>query len=444
MALSYIPNTDTDREAMLRAIGMTSASELFADIPAAFRNPALRLPPPLSELDLKRELSRISAKNSAVDGFGGMPCFLGGGVYRHFIPSVVGSMVSRAEFYTAYTPYQPEISQGTLQYTFELQSMLCQLTGMEVCNAGMYDGATAAAEAALMASRLTGRRTVAVASTVASNIRDVIATYCSGPKLVLHDLHAGGQRLIDSGVACVVVQQPNAFGYLEDLQAWSDAAHAAGALLIVSVDLVSLGMFRPPAGLGADIVVGEVQCLGNAPNFGGPFLGMFTCREQFLRQMPGRIVGRTVDGQGRTAYVMTLQTREQHIRRERATSNICTSQALVALASTVYLACVGPQGLRQIAELCYHKAHYAAGRIAALPGYRLPLDGVFFQEFVVECPFPPAEVNRRLYKAGFIGGLDVSDRIPGGLLLCVSELNPREEIDQLVAELERIGTSAGE
>ncbi|MBI4497136.1 MAG: aminomethyl-transferring glycine dehydrogenase subunit GcvPA, partial [Chloroflexi bacterium] len=396
MPLSYIPNTDADRAAMLRAIGVDAPHDLFTDIPAAYRDPALRLPPPLSELELKRELGRIAARNAALDGFGGMPSFLGGGVYRHFIPSVVGSIVARAEFYTAYTPYQPEISQGTLQYTYELQSMLCQLTGMDVANAGMYDGATAAGEAALMAARLTGRQAVAVFSTVAPNIRDVVATYCSGPELAVREIAAGGPPQVGGEVACVLVQQPNAFGYLEDLGAWGRAAHAAGALLVVSVDPISLGLFRPPADYGADIVVGEAQALGNAPNFGGPYLGIFTCREQFLRQMPGRIVGRTTDAEGRTGYVMTLQTREQHIRRERATSNICTSQALVALAATVYLACLGPRGLRQIAELCYHKAHYAAALIAKLPGFELAFDRPFFKEFVVRCPVAPAELNRRL------------------------------------------------
>lgn len=438
----YMPNTDADRAEMMVAVGISSIRELFADIPQEFRSPRLRLPSPLSEMELGRALGRLASKNQAIDGgFGGMPSFLGAGVYRHFIPSIVGAMQGRAEFYTAYTPYQPEISQGTLQYTYELQSMLCELTGMQVANAGMYDGATAAAEAALMAVRITGRRTVGILSSVSPNIQEVVQTYCSGSGHGVQVLD-NEKPEVNSQTACVITQYPDYHGRVKDLTDLAAATHNAGALMVTSAYPIALGLLTPPSEFGADIVVGEGQSLGNPPNFGGPNYGFFTCREEYLRQMPGRIIGRTTDRLGRTGYVMTLQTREQHIRRERATSNVCTGSALVALGATVYLAALGPRGLRQIAEFCYHKAHYAADRITALPGYNLPLKdkGVFFNEFPVQVPegLSVEEVNKRLLEAGMIGGLDISNRIPRSMLICVTEMNTREEIDQLVGGLGRI------
>ncbi|MBI1886437.1 MAG: aminomethyl-transferring glycine dehydrogenase subunit GcvPA [Chloroflexi bacterium] len=433
----YIPNTDEDRRALLRAIGANSAEELFADIPAEFRIEGLNLPPALSEQDLVRELSELAAGNR-VPGQDRVACFLGGGAYRHFIPSVVSHVVGRSEFYTAYTPYQPEISQGTLQTMFEFQSMVCELTGMDVANAGMYDGASALAEACLMACNVTGRGRIALLSTVNPDHAAVVRTYASGRGLDV-DVFAPGEAVLTSEHACLAVQRPNFFGYLEDAAVCQRAAHGAGALFVVSADPISLGLFKPPGEYGADIVVGEGQSLGWPVNFGGPWLGLFACRQEFVRQMPGRIVGRTKDLDGRTGYVLTLQTREQHIRRERATSNICTSQQLVALAATVYLAAMGKHGLRRVAELCYHKAHYAAERIAALEGYSLPLAGVFFKEFVVRCPRPPADINRGLLARRIIGGLDVSNRVENGLLLCVTEANTREEIDRLVEALAEAG-----
>jgi glycine dehydrogenase subunit 1 len=429
----YIPNTDEDRRQMLAVIGVESVEDLFADIPAHLRIEGLRLPPGLSEPELLREMAEMAGRNR-YPGQDGMACFLGAGAYRHFVPSVVLQVVSRSEFYTAYTPYQPEISQGTLQTMFEFQSMVCELLAMDVANAGMYDGASALAEACLMAASVTGRRRIALLSTLHPGYQAVVRTYAFGRDLAV-DVVSPEAPTLDESHACLAVQSPNFFGYLEDMGAMAEAAHRVGALLVTSTDPVSLGLFRPPGSYGADIATAEGQPLGWPLTFGGPYLGLLATRKEFLRHLPGRIVGRTTDRDGRTGYVLTLQTREQHIRRERATSNICTSQQLVALAATVYLAALGRRGLRRVAELCYHKAHYAAERIAALPGYSLPLTGVFFKEFVVRCPRPPALVNEALLERGIIGGLDVSDRIENGLLLCVTEMNTREEIERLVEGL---------
>ncbi len=456
---SYVPNTEEDRRTLLSALGIPSLEDLFFDIPADLRNPGLRLPSGLSELELQREMARLAGRNRAVDQ---MPCFLGAGAYRHFIPSVVGALASRGEFATAYTPYQPEISQGTLQAIFEFQSAMCHLTGMDVANSGMYDGATALAEAALMACRLTGRNKVAILSTVAPAWRGVVETYAEGPEVQIALMSPEGAKggmqaagaasgptalstvaaAFDESYGCLVVQYPNFFGYLEDIERWAVLAHENGALLVVAAGLVPLGLLKPPGELGADIVVAEGQPLGQSTTFGGPYVGIFCARAQYVRQMPGRIVGRTSDGQGRTGYVLTLQAREQHIRRERATSNICTSQALVALMNTIYLAALGPHGLREVAEQCYHKAHYLAAHLAKLPGYTLPLKGEFFHEFVVRCPEDPPAVNRRLLDAGIMGGLDVSEWIENGMLLCCTEVNTRSDIDRLVDELRGMGLEA--
>ncbi len=424
----YLPNTDADRKAMLDAIGMESVEPLFCDFPEKLCNIPFKLPEPLSELELTRELSRISSRNAAGDGYAS---FLGAGYYRHFIPAVVHHLTGRSEFYTAYTPYQPEISQGTLQVIYEYQSFMCALTGMDVSNAGMYDGCSASAEAALMACRVTGRTRIAVITTVSPVYRDVIKTYAGGHDLTVETLEPGSGTL-KSDAACLIVQNPDYFGYFEDMKGLSEKAHANGSLFIVITNPISLGLFAPPSEYGADIVVAEGQPLGNPPNFGGPGLGIFTCRKEYLRQMPGRLCGRTVDIEGKMGFVLTLATREQHIRRERATSNICTNEALVALTATVYLAAMGKEGLRRVAELCYHKAHYAAKEISGLKGYSMTLDKPFFNEFTVRCPVGPAGINEALLKKGIIGGLDVSEKVGNGMLLCVTELNTREEIDKLV------------
>ena len=423
----YIPNTDEDRRRMLDAVGVATVDDLFADIPAEFRIDKLNLPPAPSELDLSRELSDLAHENRVAGN--GTACFLGGGAYRHFIPSTVSHVVGRSEYYTAYTPYQPEISQGTLQTMFELQSMTCELFGMDVANAGMYEGASALAEACLMACRVTGRHKIGVHPSVNPDWLDVVRTYAFGPELVVDVLEA---NRLTAEYACLAVEQPSFLGTLGDVRALSEEAQAAGALYIVAADPISLGMLAAPGDYGADIAVAEGQSLGWAPNFGGPYLGLFTCRSEYVRQMPGRIVGRTTDMNGRTAYVLTLQTREQHIRRERATSNICTSQQLVGLAAAVYLATVGKHGMRQVAEACYHKAHYAAQIIQNLPGYEVDLETPFFKEFVIRCPKAPAEINRRLLaEHHIIGGLDVSAQVANGMLLCVTEMNSRTEIERL-------------
>ncbi|MDE2765224.1 MAG: aminomethyl-transferring glycine dehydrogenase subunit GcvPA [Chloroflexota bacterium] len=427
----YIPNTDDDRAAMLRAVGAASLDDLFGDIPAEHRDPALDLPAPLSEMELRAEIERMAASNAHG---GDRPSFLGAGVYRRFIPAVVPPVVTRGEFLTSYTPYQPEVSQGTLQGSFEFQTMTAQLFGMEAANAGMYDGATSLAEAALMACRVTGRYRVAVAHTVNPRYVETARTYAAPQGVEIVDAAASAPAL-DDDIACLIVQYPNFFGYVEDLRAQREAARAVGALFVVSADPVACALFKSPGAYGADIVTGEGQALGVPPSFGGPYVGLFACKGEYLRQMPGRIVGKTTDTQGRDGYVLTLQPREQHIRRERATSNICTSTALIGLWATVWTACMGKQGLRHLAELCHQKAHYAAARIAELPGYSLPVQGEFFQEFVVSCSRPPAEVNARLEANGLIGGLDVSDRHRNGMLLCVTETATRADIDRLVALL---------
>ncbi len=427
MPSPYLPNTDADRRAMLREIGVSSIEELFQDIPEKLRHARFKLPPPLSELELKKELHQLASRNASLDNYA---CFLGGGSYRHFIPSTVEHVTGRSEFYTAYTPYQAEVSQGTLQTVYEYQSLVCQLTGMEVSNAGMYDGSTAAGEAAIMACIIKKKNKVAVSTTVNPTYREVINTYVTGRNLSIETVELNSS--LSSDCACLIVQQPNFFGYLEEMEAYVQKAHDIGALFIAIVDPISLGMFKPPEDYRADIAVADGQALGNPTSFGGPGLGAFACRKEYLRQMPGRIVGKTVDVEGKPGYVMTLVTREQYIRRERATSNICTSEALMALAAAVYLATLGKRGLRQVAELCYHKAHYAAEKVAKLKGYSLVFQKPFFKEFVIRCPIAPSQINQALFKEGIIGGLDISYIIDNSMLLCVTEMNTKQEIDKLV------------
>ena len=430
----YTPNTELDRADMLKSIGVSSVEQLFNDIPSKFRNPTLNLPSPQSELELKRYVEKLVSTNK-VPGL--YSCFLGVGAYRHHIPAIVRQITSRSEYMTAYTPYQPEVSQGTLQTEYEFQTLCCQLTKMEVANAGMYDGSTSLAEAALMATRITKRNRIAILDTLSPTYIEVLKTYTQAHGIILDFISEDDTQLLD-GTACILIQQPNFFGYIEDAKKYSTLAHSHGALLVAYVEPMSLGMITPPGDYDADIVASESQALGVPVTFGGPYAGIFTCKERYIRQMPGRIVGKTIDSENRTAYVLTLQTREQHIRRERATSNICTSVALIALMSTVYMAANGKRGMKHIAELCYHKAHYAASLIEKIPGYLLPIKGTFFQEFVIQCPKNPSEINQQLLEYNIIGGLDISHKIPNGVLICVTEINSRDEIESLANALSEI------
>ena len=430
----YIPSTMDEQAEMLAALGIDSIDQLFSDIPDEFRNPTLNLPAPLSELEIQQGLGQMAGKNRPLSSG---PSFLGAGSYHHFIPSIVKALITRGEFLTAYTPYQAEASQGTLQVIYEFQTLICNLYGMEVANAGMYDGATSLAEATLMACRVTKREKVVLADTISPAYIDVIRTYCQSQDIAVEVVDPSNPAL-DDETACLVLQYPNYYGYIEDQKKLVDAAHAQGALAVVSCDPTAMGMLQTPGHYGADIVTGDGQPLGIPTSYGGPYVGLFAAKQEFIRQMPSRLSGRTLDKNGKTGYVLTLQTREQHIRRERATSNICTNEALYALAATIYLAAMGKQGMRQVAELCYHKAHYAAAHIGQLPGYSLPMNGPFFQEFVVQCPASPAEINKKLMDRNILGGLDVSEKIPNGMLLCVTEMNSKEDIDALVAALSEI------
>ena len=439
--MPYIPHSDEDRNAMLAAIGIRSIEELFEDVPQHARFPELDLPPALSEMETRWELETLAGANfTTADG----PCFLGAGACRHFVPAVVDAVLSRGEFYTAYTPYQPEISQGTLQAIFEYQTMICALTRMEVSNASHYDGATATAEAVITAINVhrLKRRQVIISPLVHPEYRAVVHTYTQGMGLTLvgDNGSAGLTDLLDSDTACLIVQYPDFLGQFEDLSDLAEAAHAVGALFIVVADPIALGLLKPPGEFGADIVVGEGQGMGAGLNFGGPYLGFFATREKYVRKMAGRVVGQTVDAEGKRGFVLTLSTREQHIRREKATSNICTNQGLVALAAAVYMSALGRCGMRQVAELCYHKAHYAQQQIGEINGFSILDDQPFFKEFVVRCPKPVREINDYLLNEwSIIGGYDLGRdyaHLKDHMLLCVTEMNPREEIDALVEALE--------
>jgi glycine dehydrogenase subunit 1 len=448
-AMPYIPHSDEDRKAMLATIGVRSVEELFEDVPEHARFPELNLPPPLSEMEARWELEMLAEADwTAAE----RPCFLGAGAYRHFVPAVVDAVLRRGEFYTAYTPYQPEVSQGTLQTIFEYQTMICALTGMEASNASHYDGATATAEAviaAVNAHRLK-RRKVVLSPFVHPEYRAVVRTYTQGMGLTIVGDEAPPSdlpdlvRQVDDETACLIVQTPNFLGQIEDLEGLADAVHEKGSLLVVVADPIALGLLKPPGSFGADIVAGEGQGMGGGLNFGGPYLGFFATRMKYVRRMAGRLVGQTVDAEGRRGFVLTLSTREQHIRRDRATSNICTNQGLMALAAAVYMAALGRCGMRQVAELCYHRAHYAADQIDELEGYAVLRSKPFFKEFVVRCPRPVEEVNDYLLDEwGIIGGYDLGWSYPhlkDHMLVCVTEMNPRQEIDALVEALEEVAS----
>ena len=440
----YISITENERAEMLQAIGVAGVVDLFSDVPEAVRFPKLDLPKPMSEIAIRREIGAIAALNADATKHS---IFLGAGAYNHFVPSAVDQILRRGEFYTAYTPYQPEVSQGTLQAIFEYQSYICRLTGMDVANASHYDGGTALAEAALMAvASLRNRRRIVLPPNVNPQYRQVMHTLLQGtnieivgdenPAATLEDTLA----LIDNTTAAFVIQSPDFFGTLHDIKPLVEQAHAAGALLIHHFDPIALALFQTPGEAGADIATAEGQPLGCGLGFGGPYLGIFTASEKYIRKMPGRLTGATLDVDGKLAYVLTLRAREQDIRRETATSNICTNQGLMALAAVVYMSLMGRQGLRKVAELCFHRAHYAASEIAKLDGYTLVGEGPFFKEFVVRCPRPVAEINAALLERNIVGGYDLSGDYPhlgNAMLVAVTEMNSREEIDALIEGLQR-------
>lgn len=442
--MSYLPHTEADVEAMLKTIGLKSVDELFNDVPEEFRFPTLNLPEGRSPMEVEWMLEELSS-----DNFPGSKTaiFLGAGAYNHYSPPVVNHVMLRGEFLTAYTPYQPEVSQGTLQAIYEYQSMICALTGMEVSNASHYDGATSLAEAVITAiGQARGKRNrIVMCSGIHPEYRQVVRTYTQGMGLDIvgdADCWADMDKLIahiDDNTAMVAIAYPNFFGEIDPIDKVIDAAHKHGALACVAIDPISLGLLKPPGVMGADIVVGEGQSLGIPLSFGGPYLGIFATREKYVRKMAGRLVGETVDVNGKTGYVLTLATREQHIRRGRASSNICTNQGLIALATAVYMSVMGKHGLRKVAELCYHKSHYAADEVNKLDGYTVFRDKPFFKEFAVQCPKPVDEINEHLLEEyAIVGGYNLEHDYPereNQMLIAVTEMNTRDEIDALVQAL---------
>lgn len=437
---SYISNTKEQQKAMLSEMGNDSIQELFADIPEPVRlSRDLLLPPALSELELASYLRKLSQKNINLDD---TSCFLGAGAYDHFIPSAVANLISRQEFYTAYTPYQPEISQGTLQAIFEFQSMICELTGMDIANASMYDGATALAEAVAMAVSQTGRNEVLIANTVHPESREVLKTYAHYKGIAVKEIgyHNGCIDLDALAAACsdqtaaVIVQSPNFFGIIEDLGQAAEVTHQHKALLIASVDPISLAILKSPGELGADIVVGDGQCLGNPISFGGPGLGFMATSKALMRKLPGRVVGQTTDVDGKRAFVLTLQTREQHIRRDKATSNICSNQALNALAATIYMTVLGKEGLKEVATLCLNKAHYLHDQLIQSGKFAPVFSAPFFKEFAVTSAGDTEALNDALLADQIIGGYALEKSYPelkNGWLLAVTEKRTRPEMDSL-------------
>jgi glycine dehydrogenase subunit 1 len=435
---------------MLERIGVASVEDLFHDVPPSVRFPDLDLPQPLSELEALQKMRELASRNGHV---GELDCFVGAGCYNHYVPAAVTALMGRSEFLTSYTPYQPEMSQGTLQMMFEFQSLTCDLLGMDVANGSVYDGSTATAEAVLMAQRLTRRERVVLAGELHPEYRATVATYVRGRGVDLVTSNISYRRdgqlhvqpayeLIDEDTACVVVQQPTYLGRVEDLTPYAERAHQLGALLVVAVpELMSLGLLKPPGAFGADIAVAEGQSLGVPMSFGGPWVGLMATRTEYVRQLPGRIAGATVDQDGRRGFVLTIQAREQHIRREKATSNICTSQTLLALCVTTYLALVGPSGLRAAAGLSHQRTSELAEHLWELYGYRFLTDPPFFNELVVECPRPGAEMRERLLERGIIGGAELGRDYPelaDCLLLCCTELTTTDQIERLVAALANI------
>ena len=448
--MTFLPHTDDERREMLRAIGVADLTDLFGDVPESLRFPDLELPPACSELELAQDMRGLADHNREPRPHAS---FLGAGTYNHFSPATVDYVLRRGEFYTSYTPYQPELSQGMLQAMFEYQSMICRLFDMEVSNASHYDGATSLAEGVLLALDQGGghKDKIILSPGIHPQYREVVRTYLGASNVqVVGDADPFADpgaltALLDDRTAALAIQNPNFLGQFEDVTGLADAVHAVGALLIAVVDPISLGLFQPPGAYGADVAVADGQALGIPQSLGGPHLGIFTTRRSHVRRLMGRLVGETVDAEGRRGYVLTLGTREQHIRRARATSNICTNAALIALGAAVYLATLGKQGLGRVAKLCYHKSHYAAAEIGCLPGVivnpQAP-DKQFFKEFVVALPKPVEAVNTALMdESNIVGGYDLGTYHPSmerHMLIAVTETNPRSEIDRLVEALRRI------
>ena len=447
--MRYIPNSPEERGEMLKIVGLNTASELFRSIPKDIQlNRALKITDPLAESEVIGAMENFAAQNTATT----KPSFLGAGVYSHFSPTVVDYLIQRSEFFTSYTPYQPEISQGTLQYIFEFQTLVCQLTGMDVANASMYDGSTAMAEAFLMAQRITRKDKIVIAQTVHPEYLEVGKTYTQHGDLTIETVHfdqetgrvaADELNKLDDQTAAFVVQSPNFFGCVEDLQSLADRAHAVGALLIVVVtEAISFGLLKSPGACGADIVVAEGQSFGIPMSFGGPHLGLFACAEKYVRQMPGRLVGIAYDKNGKRGFVLTLATREQHIRRDKATSNICTNQGLIALAATIYMETMGKKGLQEVAVQNAQKAAYAAKKIAEIPGFSLPFSAPKFNEFTVRAPKNANEILEKLrVEKSIIGGLPLSWHyldFPNDFLVCATETNTKAQIDNLVEGLKSV------
>ena len=445
---SFTQLAPQDREQMLRTIGVQRVEQLFEDVPHDARFPTLNLPPALTELEATRLLRDLAAQNVSVDEW---PCFIGAGAYNHYAPSAVGHIMGLPQFYTAYTPYQPEVSQGTLQVSFEFQSLVCELLGLDVANSSVYDGASGVGESVLMAQRLTRRDRVVLSKAVLPQWREVVHSYVNarGVEILTSDVHVHDGTLsesrlldlVDDDTACVVVQQPDAFGHVRDLNGLADAVHARAALLVVAVaDATSLGLLKSPGAWGADIAAGEGQSLGLSLQFGGAWAGLMACKSEYVRQLPARIAGQTTDHDGRRGFVLTLQAREQHIRREKATSNICTAQTLLAIGITAYLSLMGPAGLREVARQSHAKAVYAAERIEALDGFRLLTPRTFYNEFAIETPTDASVLRHRLGSQRILGGvpLDREYGRPNALLLACTERNTRAEIDRLADALREV------
>ncbi|MGP0566793.1 MULTISPECIES: aminomethyl-transferring glycine dehydrogenase subunit GcvPA [unclassified Nitrospina] len=447
--MRYIPHTETDIQDMLTAIGIGEVSELFQSIPESLRLvEPLNLPAALSEADMVQAMRRLEARNLNPDEYS---VFLGAGAYRHFTPSIVNHMILRGEFATCYTPYQPEVSQGTLQAIFEFQSMICMLTGMEIANASMYDGSTALAEAVLMAHRINNGTEVLMAKSVHPEYRHVSRTYTQGLGITYKEIPFGGDGRIDlefikknltDNTSCVVIQSPNFFGVAEQYAELSELLKEKNTRLVVAVaEATSLGILKPPGERGADICVGEGQALGLPVSYGGPYVGFFATKEEFFRQLPGRIVGETLDREGHRAYALTLATREQHIRREKATSNICTNQGLCALATTVYMAAMGKDGMHEVAKRNLLHADYMKNKLSKLKDFKIRFSGETYNEFVLECPKPAEEVRDQLLQEKIVAGLPLGqhyEELTNCLLLCATELTPQDQIDRLADQLSRV------